>query len=457
MHIVIVGGGVVGSSLAEQLLRDGHSVSLVEANPKLCEELSEKHDLQIFNGSGASPRLLQKAGIQEADLVVAVTPNDELNMLVCAIAAQHNVTQRIARLRGRQFRKNNPLFDIEKIGVTDVIHPEKVMVDYILQFLDTPHAVESATFEEGRVLLRGYRIRDNMPLAGKTTSEIRAEIAPDVVLFPALVRNRQGMIPDGNTRIEGGDIVYSLFPRESLDCFLGLIGQERKKNRKIIVTGDSYALMELARVLSDSDDKVTIVDPDIEHAQKLAGMFDGLEVIHGDCTDVDILRELNVDKAAFFISVSNEADYNMLSVLLAKAEGAREVVALSPETRHDRLFKSIGIDHVVNPRLTAAREILEYITRGHIGAVVELSDIDIEAVRFVVEPGSEIDGAQIKKIAGKLKRGSIIGLIVRENRIILPDGETSIQAGDHLIVVTHHKNLSTVARLFRPRGVLSRR
>lgn len=456
MRIIIVGGGVVGSSLAEHLLRDGHTLAMVEQDSQICAQMTEKHDMQILHGSGSSPRTLEDAGIKDADLILAVTPNDELNMVVCAIAAQHDVPQRIARLRGREFRKNSPHFDIEKVGITHVIHPEKVMVDHILQFLETPHAVESANFEDGRVLLRGYRVRNNMEIAGKTPREIRTLTDPHAILFAAIARAGKGMIPDGNTRIEPGDIVYSLFPRESLDRFLSLVGQERKKNRKIIVTGASYALMEMSRALQNTDARVVVVDPDLKQAEKVASTFDGIEVMHGDCTDVDLLREIRVDTAAFFISVSSEADYNMLASLLAKAEGAHEVIAITGETRHDRLFHKIGIDHVINPRLTAAREILEIISRGHLGSAVRLSHIDIEAVRFAVDAESEIAGWKIKRVAKKLKKGSIVGVIIRDNRMILPDGETVVEAGDHLIVIAHHKNISALAGLFKRRGFLAR-
>jgi len=267
-------------------------------------------------------------------------------------------------------------------------------------------------------------------------------------------RGRQGMIPTGNTRFEPGDVVYSLFPRESLEPFLGLVGQEKKKKRKLIVTGDSYASVQVAERLENSDHHVTFVSPDYEQAEIIAGKFGSLEVIHGDCTEVDFLREINVDAASFFIALSDTDDYNIMSALLAKAEGAHEVVATTTETRHDRLFNSIGIDHVINPRLTAARAILDIIARGHIGAVVELSHIDIEAARYIVEEESGIVGKKVKNIAKKFKAGAIIGIIVRQNRIILPDGETEIQADDHIIVITHHKHLSTLSKLFRPRGGL---
>lgn len=456
MRIVIVGGGVVGSSLAEPLLADNHTLTMIELDSELVRSLSDKHDMQIIAGSGASPRVLREAGIEKADMVLAVTPNDEINLLVCAIASQYDVRRRIARVREYELTREGADVDLRKLGVTSVIHPEKVMVDQILQYVESPHAVESANFEDGQVLLRGYRIRDNMEMCNKTPREIREAIAPEVVLFAAIVRRGEGMIPDGNTRIEPGDIVYSLFPRESLTTFLRLVGIEVKKHRKIVVTGDTFATIQMVEALDKTNYNVIFVDPNRDQASEVAGKLDHIEVIHGETTDIDLLREINIDAASFFIAVSDASDYNILSSLLAKAEGAHEVITTSTETRHDKLFQSIGIDHVINPRIVTARAILEQIYRGHLGAAVKLSDVDIEAVRFNVETGSSIAGSKVKDIARKLKKGSIIGMIVRESRMLLPGGETVIEAGDHVIVIAKEKNLPPLAKLFRPRGLLSR-
>ena len=451
MRIVIVGGGVVGYSLAEHLLRDGHHLSLIEQNPKLSQELSEKLDVQILTGSGSSPEILKEAEIDSADMVLAVTPIDEVNIVVCAIAAQYDVKRRIARLRNREFSETSSIISLEKLGITSVIHPEQVLVDHLLHFVQTPHAVESANFENNKILLRGYRITENMELAGKTPLEIRQMIAPDIVLFAALVRDGKGMIPGGDTRFEPGDLLYSLFPHTSLTRFLQLVGIENKKSMKIIITGDSFSTLELAETLDKSEHSITLVDPSIEHARVAADRFHNIQVINGDCTMVDLLKEINIDSASFFIACSDAPDYNMLSALLAKAEGAHEVIAVSTETQHDKLFQSIGIDHVVNPRLTTAREILEIIARGQIGAVVQLSDVDIQAVRYIVEPDTVLVGKQIKNIARKLKRGTIVGIIVRGNSMMLPDGETTIEANDHVIMITRQKNLPSLNKLFKQR------
>jgi len=451
MRIIIVGGGVVGYSLAEHLLKDKHHLTLIETDPHLCRTISEKLDVQILNGSGSSPTLLKEAGLARADMVLAVTPNDEVNIVVCSIAAQYNVERRITRLRSKEFAETSDLVNLQNLGITSVIYPEQALVNHILQFLQTPCAIESANFEGGNILMRGYRVTEKMELAYKTPREIRQLIAPDVVLFSALVRRGVGMIPNGETKIEPGDVLFSLFPLKSMPRFLRLMGIEKKDSSKVIVTGDSYSTLELGRALDKTENHVTLVDPNLEHANMAAGMFDRIEVLHGECTDPDLLSDLNVDQASFFMAVSSAADYNMLSALLAKTEGAHEVIATTIESRHDRLFNSIGIDHVINPRLTTAREILETISRGHIGAVVKLSDVDIEAVRFIVDPESSMAGSKVKKMANKLKRGSIIGVIVREDNMILPDGETVIDANDHVIMITHHKNLPIISKLFKPR------
>ncbi len=455
MRIIIVGGGIVGNSLAEYLLHEKHHISMVELDPNLCAQSSEKLDMQVIQGSGSSPAVLKAAGIENANMVLAVTPNNEVNMIVCAIAAQHNVKRRIARLRGGEFADDSGLIDLKKIGITSVIHPEKVLVDNILQFVETPHAIQSANFENGQILMRGYQITKDMPITGKTTREIREGIAPDIILFAAIVRDGVGMIPDGETKIEAGDTMYALFPRKSIDRFMHLIGYE-KKNRKIIITGDTFATMELAHAFENLDYNVTYVNPNIKHAHTAAAQFENIEVLHGDCTEEDILTELNVNKASFFIAVSDSADYNMLSALLAKAEGAHEVIATTTDTSHNKLYSSIGIDHVINPRLTTAREILEIISRGHIGAVVKLSNVDIEVVRLTVDPGSDIAGMKVRNLATKMQRGTMLGVIVRDDKMILPDGETEILADDHVIVITYHKNLSTISKLFKPRGFFKR-
>jgi len=452
MRVVIVGGGVVGYSLAEQLLYEKNTISLIEADPRVAENIATKMDLQVINASGSSPSALEDAGIQGADMVIAVTPHDEINILVCSIARQYDVLQRIARLRSREFLSPDSHVSLKDLGVTSFIFPEQVVVDAILQYIETPGASDAVDFENGQILMRGYRVKPGMPMAGKSLIELSAMMRPEMFLVAAVSRNGKGIIPHGEFVIEEGDKVFGLFSRQSIAAFMNLVSENPEEVKRVVLTGNNLSTLQLATTLQDKVPKVIYVDPDLEHAQNIAARLDKVDVIHGDCTEADTLKEADIDRADFFIASSDEADYNMLSALLSRSEGAREVVAVSTEYRHDKIFHSIGINHVINPRITAAREIMQIISRGHIGSVVPLGDVEIEAIRWTVPENSEISGMPLKKIWKKLRRRALIGFILRNERMIIPDGETVIQPGDHVITIAYAKALPAMRKLFKAKG-----
>ncbi len=451
MRIVIVGGGVVGYSLAEQLLYEKHTISLIEPDPRVADEIAAKMDLQVIEATGSSPSALESAGIEGADMVIAVTPVDEINVLVCSIARQYGVRQRIARLRSREFVSTDRKVSLEDLGVTDFIFPEKVIVDAIRQYIETPGASDAVNFENGNILLRGYKVRSGMPMVGKSLIDIRSMMAPEVFLVAAVQRRGRGMIPPGDFVVEPGDEVFVLFHHRAVSAFMKLINEAHDVKR-VILTGNNISTVELAAEIEEEISSVICVDPDLKHAEDIAATLKKTQVIHGDCTDVELLNEIGIDKADFFVASSNEADYNMLSGLLAKSEGAREVIAVSTEYRHDRLFHSIGIDHVINPRVTAAREIMQIISRGHIGSVVRLGDADIEAVRLTVPDDSDISGVPLKEVWKKLRKGALIGILIRGDSMIIPDGETVMEPGDHVITIAYTKFLPQIRKMFKVRG-----
>jgi trk system potassium uptake protein TrkA len=449
VRIVIVGGGVVGYSLAQQLLYDKHTVSLIEPDRRVADDIAARLDLQVVAASGSSPSALEDAGIKGADMVIAVTPTDEINILVCSVARQYDVLQRIARLRSREFLSPDSNVSLQDLGVTNFIFPEQVMVDAILQYIETPGASDAVNFEGGNILMRGYRVHPGMPLADKSLIELRSMMQPEMFLVAAVMRDGKGIIPHGEFVINEGDKVFGLFPRQAIPTFMNLINESHGSVKRVVLTGNNLSTQELAATIQDLIPSVMYVDPDLEHAEKIAAKLDKVQVIHGDCTEIDTLNEVDIDKADFFVASSKEADYNMLSALLAKSEGAREVIAVSTEYRHDKLFHSIGIDHVINPRVTAAREIMQFISRGHFGSVVRLGDAEIEAVRLTVPEKSVIAGMPIKKVWKKLRRGALIGIIIRGDRMIIPDGEAVIEANDHVISIAYTRFLPSIRKLFK--------
>lgn len=451
MKIIIVGGGVVGFSLAEHLEREHHEVSLIEKDRSVCANISERLDIRLICGNGTSPRKLEEAGIGSADMIIAVSPNDEMNILVCSIARQYGVTTRIARIRSSEFRSEDASIDIGEMGVTQVIDPESVVVDSIAQFVETPGATDATNFQEGNVLMRGYTVTADMPIADKAIKEIRKNAREHPMLFIAAIRNGVAFIPDGDYVIKAGDDLFGIFSRSSIDTYLSFFNKTRKDVDNVIISGDNLTAILLADTLKEIVDKVVLVDPDAEHAGHAANVLNNVEIVHGDCTDSAILNEVYVRNAKFFIGVAKETEYNIMSALLAKAEGAREVIAVSGETRHDKLFASVGIDHLIHPRLAIAREILEVINRGQIGRIARIRDLEIEAIRITAARNSPITGKPLQHVRSKIQKGSIIGTILRDGEMIIPDGNTVIEPDDEMIVITYDKNVARVRRLFKSR------
>lgn len=451
MRIIIVGGGVVGFSLAEYLRYEHHDIVLIERERAVYEQIIDKTDIQLILGNGSSPRLLEAGGIRDADMVIAVTPNDELNILVCGIARQYNVETRIARIRSSEFRDGDASIDLGDMGVTRIIDPESVVVDSIVQFIETPGATDAVNFQGGNVLMRGYRVTADMPLVGKSLVDIRRESEDHPMLFIAALRGGEAIIPDGDYVIQKGDDIFGIFHRSSLDAYLKLFNHSGRESKNVIIAGDSLTSLLLAEAVRNVAEKVVLIDRDAEHAEHAANILNNVEIIHGEATDSGILNEVYVRNADFFIAASNESEYNVLSTLLAKAEGAREAMAIITDIKHDRLYASIGIDHIIHPRLAIAREILESINRGQIGRIVRIRNLDIEAIRITAEENSPITGKPLQHIRSKIQKGSIIGTILRGDEMIIPGGNTIIEPGDQMIVITYTRNVARVRKLFKPR------
>jgi trk system potassium uptake protein TrkA len=215
-----------------------------------------------------------------------------------------------------------------------------------------------------------------------------------------------------------------------------------------VISGNSLTSVYLACALEKIIDSVVMVAADYEEGARAAEMFDNVEVLHGDCMEVDTLQEVHVEKADFFVSAGKTTENNIMSALLAKAEGAHEVVAISNEPRYNNLFHSIGIDHVITPRLTTARAILEVIRRGQIGAATKIRDADVEIIRIIAGEKSKVVGHPLQNVWKKLKVESLVGGIIRNDSMIVPDGNTVIEPGDDVIVITHTNNKKIIQKLF---------
>lgn len=447
LNIIIVGAGAVGFSLAQYFAELNYHVTVIEKDEAVCEQIKRKLDIFVVNDKGSSPAALETAGISSADMLIAVTSNDETNLLACNFAMQNNVEKRIARIKSDKYAASSCV-DLEKLGVTNFIETEREVVKKILQYVELPGVIESANFQSDNIYLRGYRVTEGMPIANKTLIEVKkmSEVAP--LLIVAIIRGGKSLPPIGSQKLLPGDEVVVIMPKNSFNEFRSLINMKAKKLKKIVVSGESLTAMHLADALKPFGEKVVLIDPDPQHGREAASELDGIEVYCGDSTNSDILQELQVDQADCFIAAGKDSEDNIMSCLLAKNLGVAMVIALRDDERYSDLFNSLGIDHVINPQHVTSNRIIEKIRMAPIGTYLKLKTADIEIIRFTAVKKSPVVGKSLRQLGKNLKKSAIVGAIVRKNEVIIPWGDVVIEDDDEVIVLCRPDDRDRLRKLF---------
>jgi len=447
MNIIIIGAGTVGFSLVEYFSKLNYHVAIIEQDKALCEQIKRKHDVFVVIGTGSSPSALESAGIKSADMIIAVTPSDETNLLACNFAKQVGVKKRIARVKSDMYTQASCV-DLKRLGVTNVIEPEWEVVKKIIQYVELPGVIESANFQSDNIYLRGYRIDKNMPIAHKALSEIRQMSKPAPILIVAIIRDEKSLPPVGDQKLLPGDKIVAIMPQKSFKSFRSLINRKATRLKKIVVSGESLTAINLAKALKPLCEQVMLIDPDPGHGEMAASMLDGIEVFHGDSTNSEILQELHIEHADCFIAAGKDSEDNIMSCLLAKNTGARMVIALRNDDRYMELFDSLGIDHVVNPQDITSNMIIEQIQVVPIGTYLKLKSADIEILRLKANKHSSVTGKSLKQLDRHFKKSIIVGAIVRKDEVIIPWGDVVIEDDDEVITLCHREHNSWVSRLF---------
>ncbi|MFQ5952036.1 MAG: Trk system potassium transporter TrkA [Candidatus Omnitrophota bacterium] len=449
MNIIIVGAGKVGFNLAEYFSALGHHITVIDQDKALCDHVSSKLDVFVVPGPGSSPAVLAEAGISSADMLIAVTSSDEANLLACNFAMQNGVKRRIARIKSPSYTAVTPNVSLEQTGVTSVIETERGVVERILQYVELPDVLETANFQSNNIYLRGYRITEDMPIANKTLKEIREMAETSPILFVVLVRNGKNLPPTGDQILLPGDEIVAIMLRESFATFRSLINSKVVKMKKVIVSGDSLTAIHLAEALKPLAEQVVLADPDYEHGQMAAATLQGVDVFHGDSKDSSVLEEINVKSADCFIAAGKNPEDNIMSCLLAKAEGAGMVIAIRNDDRYSGLFDSIGLDHVINTREITLNAIIERIQTVSIGTYLKLKTADVEVTRLKVGKRSPVTNKSLKDLEKQFKRSIIIGCIIRRGEVIIPWGGTVIEKDDEALVFCRKEHLKWVNKLFK--------
>ncbi len=446
MRILIIGAGDVGFHLAEQLAREDHDVTIIEQDRARARAIQDVMDGVVIEGNGASLVTLEHAGIQRTDLLLAVTSQDEINLMACLSAAQYKVPKRIARVSKPDYYDHTGILPPERLGVDLMINPERECALETYQLLQSAAATEFAQFEGGLVQLIGVRVKEGAPVAGKQLREI-GTINPDVrALVVAVARGGQTIIPGGSTRIEAGDQVFIMGEAAHLPDVLTLAGYSRFNLRRVVIAGGSREAWFLARLLEEHRIDCTILESDRARAVTMAEQLKRSLVLHGDATDLELLEMEGIGDADGFVAYTGSDETNLLSCLLAKSLGTRKVISLIDRFAYIPLVARVGVDAAVSPRLAAVNAILSHVRRGSVLAVATLKGTRAEGIEFDVSPRFPFADKPLAKV--RFPVGSLVGAIIRDERVIIPDGADSIRVGDRVIVFVLPEVLRKVEALF---------
>jgi trk system potassium uptake protein TrkA len=450
MKIIVVGCGKVGSALAAQLSEEGHDVSVVDKNPQVVNDVSSNYDVMGIVGNGGSYSVQKELGVEEADLLIAASDSDELNLLCCLIAKKAGGCSTIARVR-------NPIYNSEigfirdELGLSMTVNPEYAAAMEASRLLKFPSAIKIDTFARGHVELLKFAVPANSPLDGHTLAEISATIKGDVLV--CAVERGPGhdvTIPGGDFRLQAGDTISIVTGTHSARGFMEKVGLKSRSAANCMIIGGGTIGYYLARTLLESHIAVTIIDKDPERCRILSEDLPDANVICGDAANQNVLLEEGIENCESFVSLTGMDEENIFLSLYARKASAKDIKLVTKINRinYDDIIDDMNLGSILNPQHIAAEYIVRYVRAmaNSIGSNVEtlynIIENKAEALEFLIQLGAPVIG--IPLIDLPIKKGVLIACIYRNRQIIIPNGQSMIEVDDRVIVVTTHMGFQDI-------------
>ena len=434
MRILILGGGAVGTLVARRLIREKNEVVVVEADPERCDELEEILDAKIIQGQANSIQTLERAGLDDAEMLIAVTKSDEANLLGCLVAQAHsNVKIKLARLRTHEVDRWKSICGSDILNIDLVIHPDRETAERILRVVDFPGVSEMLEFAEGKVQLIGMNIGSSSWVVGKSMAELDQSSPPKNSLMVMLFRGHQVIIPKGDDRLQAGDHVHIVIPSGAMPELLDFMGiKEAQPVKRVFIVGGKQIGIEVALHLEERGVQVKLFERDLRRCEKIATLVKDTVVVHADGTDQRTLVEENIEGIDAYLALTGDDEDNIISSLLCKRLGARKAVSLVNRIDFLPMAQLLGINSIFSSRLVVVDRILQFVRKGHILSVTTFGQEEAEAIELVATSGSRFVGKRLKDV--HLPRGAIVGAIVRPSGgVVVPRGDAVIQAGDRVL------------------------
>lgn len=450
MKILILGAGQVGRSVASVLTHEDNDITIVDTNAAVMRELREKLDIRTEIGQASYPRVLERAGIQDADMIIAVTNSDEINMVACQVAQTlYRTPTKIARIRSSQYLEQPRLFGSNALPVDVLISPEQLVTEHIFRLITHPGALQVLSFADGRVQLVAVKALSGGSLIGHRISEIHEHMPGIKARVAALFRKGKVIQGFENIILEENDEVFFIASPKHIRAIISELRKLDKPYKRIVLAGGGNVGNRLAHLLEEAKYQVKLIEKDPERATKLAEGLDKTIVLEGDVADEDLLIEEGIENTDVFVAITNDDEANILSSMLAKRLGARRVMCLINRLSYADLVES-NIDVAVSPQQITISALLAHIRRGDIVAVHSLRRGVSEAIEVIAHGDnktSRVVGRRLDDL--KLPPGTTIGVLIRGEELLF-DMETIVEEGDHVIMfVADKRYIATVEKLFQ--------
>jgi trk system potassium uptake protein TrkA len=446
MKIVIAGMGDVGYHLAKELSNESHDIIAIDNNPQRLAQVDSAADILTISGSATSLTNLRDAKVDKSDLFVAVTSSEETNISSAIIAKKIGAKKTIARIANAEYLADDVVVNFKELGINFMIYPEELAAQETVNLIKRTAATDLMEFEGGKLSVMGLRLDKNAPIIRKTLSEIGHEYPNIDFRIVAMYRNFRTIIPKGKDKFLHNDQVFVITKPEGIEMILKLAGKENIKFDNIMILGGSKIGRRVA-VLLQKDMSIKLIESNEEKTFTLADDLHDTLVIHGDGRDIDLLAQEGIIDVDAFVSVTEDAETNIITCLMAKHLGVTKAIALVDKTDYVPLTQTIGLDSLINMKLIAATNILQYIRRGEVLAQTTLEGIDAQLFEYVAQPNSPIVKKPVKDLG--FPKEAIIGGLIRGEESFIAVGDSQIKPNDKVIIFSLPDGVKKIEKLFK--------
>jgi trk system potassium uptake protein TrkA len=451
LKIIIVGCGKVGSTLVEILSNEGNEITIIDKNAKNLEVLTNTFDIMGVEGNGASFKTQEEAGIKNADLMIAVTGSDELNLLCCTVAKQVGNCATIARVRTPEYSREIQYLT-DQLGLAMIINPEFEVAKEISRILCMPSALEVSSFAHGQAELIKFKISEDSKLNGVRIAQL-SSIINTKVLICAIERDDKVFIPSGNDRILSDDIISFVSPRRSVKDFFSQIGVRSNKVKDVMIIGGGKAAYYLSNILLNMGMSVKIVEADKKRCEELSILLPKAIIINGDGTSEELLHEERIETANAFIPLTGIDEENIILTLYAKQVSKAKVITKINRINFRGVISKLDLGSIVYPRYITSEAIIAYVRakkasiNSNIETLYHMYDHRVEAIEFMIDKESKVTGITLADLS--LKDNLVIALINRGGKIFMPSGSDSLMVGDSVMIVTTHTGFNSIVDILK--------